>query len=61
MNNTITKMTNIVKGINSRITKREKSISELKDRTVEINAKEKNKHKKNEKKQGQSQIPLRKC
>jgi len=54
-------MTNIVKGINSRITKREKSISELKDRTVEINAKEKNKHKKNEKKQGQSQIPLRKC
>ena len=39
-------MTNIVKGINSRITKREKSISQLKDRTVEINAKEKNKHKK---------------
>ena len=61
MNNIITKMTNIVKGINSRITKREKSISELKDRTVEINAKEKNKHKKNEKKQGQSQRPLRKC
>ena len=46
MNNIITKMTNIVKGINSRITKREKSISELKDITVEINAKAKNKHKK---------------
>ena len=47
MNNTITKMTNTVKGISSRITEREESVSELKDRTVEINAKEKNKHKKN--------------
>ena len=46
MKNIITKLTNIVKVINSRITKREKSISELKDRTVEINAKAKNKHKK---------------
>ena len=46
MNNTITEMKNIRKGINSRITKAEEQISDLEDRMVEFTAKEQNKEKK---------------
>ena len=45
MNNTITEMKNIRKGINSRITKAEEQISDLEDRMVEFTAAEQNKEK----------------
>ena len=45
MNNTITKMTNKLEGINSRITEAEERISDLEDRMVEITAAEQNKEK----------------
>jgi len=59
MNNTITEIKNILEGTNSRINEAEEHISELKDRMVEITAKEQNKEKNNEKKWGYSQRPLR--
>ena len=43
MNNTIDKMKNTLKGINSGITKVAKWITELEDRMVEITATEQNK------------------
>ena len=45
MNNTRTEMKNTLEGINSRMTKAEKQISELEDRIVEITVKEQNKEK----------------
>ena len=45
MNNTTTKMKNILEGINGRITKTEEWISGLEDRMVEITAEEQNKEK----------------
>ena len=45
MNNTVTKMKNVLHGINSRITEGEERISELEDRMVEITAEEQNKEK----------------
>ena len=45
LNNTITEMKNILKGINCRITKAEKQVSELEDRMMEIMAMEQNKGK----------------
>ena len=45
MNNTITEMKTTLEGINSRITKAEKRISDLEDRMVEITAVEQNKKK----------------
>ena len=45
MNNTITEIKNILEGTNSRINEAEEHISELKDRMVEITAKEQNKEK----------------
>ena len=45
MNNTITEMKNILKGINVRITEAEEQISDLEDRMVEITAMEQNKGK----------------
>ena len=49
MNNTVTEMKNALEGITSRITDREKWISGLGDRTVEITATEQNKEKTNKK------------
>ena len=46
MNNTITEMKNILKGINSRITEEEKRINDLEDRIVEFTAADENKEKK---------------
>ena len=43
MNKTITEMKNTLEGINSRIIEAEEKIRELKDRMVEITAKEQNK------------------
>ena len=45
MNNIITEMKNILKGINSRITEAEERISYLLDRMVEFTAVEQNKEK----------------
>ena len=45
MNKTITEMKNTLEGINSRIIEAEEKIRELKDRMVEITAKEQNKEK----------------
>ena len=59
MNKIITVMKNTLEGINTRITEAEEQKSELEDRKVEIIATEQNKEKKNEKKRGQSQRPLR--
>ena len=46
MNNTINEMKNTLQGISSRITEAEDQISELKNGTVEVIAKEQNKEKK---------------
>ena len=43
-------MSNIIEGINSRITKAEEQISNLEDRMVEITAMEQDKEKRNKKK-----------
>ena len=48
MNNTINEMKNTLQGISSRITEAEDQISELKNGTVEVIAKEQNKKKKKE-------------
>ena len=48
MNNTINEMKNTLQGISSRITEAEDQISELKNGTVEVIAKEHNKKKKKE-------------
>ena len=45
MDNTITEIKNTLEGINSRITEAKEWISELKDKMVEITAKEQNKEK----------------
>ena len=45
MNSTVTEMKNTPEGINNRITEVEEPISELKDKMLEITAKEKNKEK----------------
>ena len=50
MNQTITKMKNILEGINSRITEAEEWINELEDRMVEITKAEKNREKRRKKK-----------
>ena len=47
MNNAITEIKNTLEGTNSRITKAENRISEVKDRMVEINEAERKKDKKN--------------
>ena len=47
MNNAITEIKNTLEGTNSRITKAENRISEVKDRMVEINETERKKEKKN--------------
>ena len=46
MNNAITEIKNTLEGTNSRITKAENRISEVKDRMVEINETERKKGKK---------------
>ena len=48
MNNRITEIKNTLEGINRRITEAEEWISEVKDRMVEITAKEQNKEKRKE-------------
>ena len=50
MNNAITEIKNTLEGTNSRITKAENRISEVKDRMVEINETERKKEKKLKKK-----------
>ena len=45
MNNAITEIKNTLEGTNSRITKAENRISEVKDRMVEINESERKKEK----------------
>ena len=45
MNNTITKMKNILEGFNSRITEAEERISDLQDKMVEFTVMEQNKEK----------------
>ena len=50
MNNAITEIKNTLEGTNSRITKAENRISEVKDRMVEINETERKKEKKIKKK-----------
>ena len=47
MNNTIIEIKSTLEGTNSRITKAEERISEVKDRTLEINEAEGKKEKKN--------------
>ena len=48
MNNTITEMSNTLKGINSRIIEGEEQKSDLEDRMVEFTAAEQNKEKRME-------------
>ena len=48
MNNRITKIKNTLEGINRRITEAKEWITEVKDRIVEITAKEQNKEKRKE-------------
>ena len=48
MNNTITEMSNTLKGINSRIIEAEEQKSDLEDRMVEFTAAEQNKEKRME-------------
>ena len=47
MNNSITETKSTLEGTNSRLTEAEESISEVKDRMVEINEAERKKEKKN--------------
>ena len=48
MNNRTTEIKNTLEGINRRITEAEEQISEVKDRMLEITAKEQNKEKRKE-------------
>ena len=50
MNNAINEIKNILEGTNSRIMEAEDRISEVEDKTVELNGTERKKEKKNQKK-----------
>ena len=59
MNNRVTEIKNTLEGINRRITEAEEWKSEVKDRIVEITAKEENKEKKEKERNcGKYQKPL---
>ena len=61
INNTITEIKNTLEETNSTVTETEEKINVLEDKMVEINEAEWKKEKKNMKKWGQLQRPLKQC